>query len=101
VIVMATPAGIEPATFSLEEGCWSNDFKAHSDICPLTCLLGENGNFGLSERRSQPVAHTGEMRQSASRHPDPPAGAACHDNGFVQEICVRPTIAASASSIAG
>jgi len=26
---MATPAGIEPATFSLEEGCWSNDFNGH------------------------------------------------------------------------
>jgi hypothetical protein len=39
----------------LEESCWSNDFKAHSDKQRRICPLNANGNFGLSERQFQPV----------------------------------------------
>jgi len=43
LILLGTPAGLEPATHSLEESCWSNDFKDHSDKSTLFRLLNLNG----------------------------------------------------------
>ena len=54
---MATPAGFEPATFSLEGSRCLHDIKANSDIWVRFGPLSEIRNFRLSERdRSAPVA---------------------------------------------
>jgi hypothetical protein len=47
VLFLATPAGIEPATFSLEKSCWSNDFKAHSDKRPRICPVERKREFPI------------------------------------------------------
>jgi hypothetical protein len=44
---LVTPAGIEPATFSLEEGCCSNGFKAHSDKRPRICPVERKREFSI------------------------------------------------------
>jgi hypothetical protein len=58
-IALATPAGIEPATFSLEEGCWSNDFNGR--------LVGTAAIRSIDPKQLFPAVGTGMAPREIAR----------------------------------